>query len=152
MKRTTFRVFKNYFDSHFNINTKDQFGYSALLRSISRNLVSMGKFLIENGIDVNLQDKDGKTALHYVAEYDQTVLAAAILGKGANLSIADKWGNQPLWTAIFNDKGRNARVDLINLFLHYGADLNHKNKVDKSPLDIVKIANYKNLEKIVGLS
>jgi hypothetical protein len=139
-------------DSHFNINTKDEFGYSALHRSVSRNSVSMGKFLIENGIDVNMQDKDGKTALHYVAEYDQTDLVGELLGKGANLSIEDKWGNQPLWTAIFNDKGRNARVDLINLFLQYGADLNHKNKVDKSPLDIVKIANYKNLEKIVGLS
>lgn len=138
--------------NQLDINCKDKFGYSALHVCSSRNLIEMGLFLVNHGIDVNMQDKDGKTILHYVSEYNQPDFAAALLKKGAKLNIEDKYGNQPLWTAIFNDKGRNSRFELIKLFLEYGADLNHKNKVDKSPLDIVKIANYKNLEKLVGIA
>ena len=135
--------------SGFDINQKNKFGGSAIHTAVFKDLRDMVKLLIDSGININIQNKDGKTSLHYVAEYDSVSLAKVLLENGADLSIQDKYGNQPLWTAVFNDKGRNDRRDLIKLFLKYGADVNHKNNVDKSPKDIVAIANYKNLEDII---
>jgi ankyrin repeat protein len=135
-----------------DINSLDSYGYSALHVASSKGLGDIAFFLVENNIDVNMPDKNGQTVLHYVAEYDQLKLAKVALDNGAKLSIADIHGNEPLWTAIFNDKGRNERIDLIKLFLEYGADVNHKNKVGKSPKDIVMIAGYRNLEPLVNKS
>jgi uncharacterized protein len=133
-----------------NINSADNYGYSALHIASSKKLIDMAFVLVNNGIDVNLQDKNGLTILHYVAEYNQLSLAKEVLAKGANLSIADKHGNEPLWTAVFNDKGKSDRIDIIKLFLDHSADVNHKNKVGKSPKDIVTIAGYDNLKRLIN--
>ena len=110
----------------------------------------MVKILIDSGINLNLQNNEGITSLHCAAIYNNFSLADLLLRHGADLSIEDKYGNQPLWTATFNDKGRNERREMIKLFLKYGADVNHKNNVGKSPKDIVQIAGYKNLEDIIS--
>ena len=133
-----------------DINKKDKFGYSAIHTVMVKNLPDMAKTLIYGGIDLNLQNNEGVTGLHCAAIYNNLRLAELLLLHGADLSIKDKFGNQPLWTATFNDKGRNERRELIKLFLKYGADINHKNNVDKSPKDIVRIAGYKNLEDIIS--
>jgi ankyrin repeat protein len=135
-----------------NINSIDIYGYSALHVASSKELNDLALFLVDNNIDLNMQDKNGQTILHYVAEYNQLKLAKAALARGAKLSITDKHGNEPLWTAVFNDKGRNDRVEIIKLFLEYGANVDHKNKVDKSPRDIVMIAGYNNLKPLIDKS
>ena len=140
---------RNLANDGFDINVVDKFGYSALhIACADVNLVSMAELLIDLGINVNIQDAKGATALHYVAEYGQDYLAGLLLKKGADLSIQDKYGNQPLWTATFNDKGFGRRFGMIKLFLDNGADARHKNNVGKSPQDIVLIAGYKNLESL----
>jgi uncharacterized protein len=106
----------------------------------------MALLLINQGIDVNIADKNGQTILHYTALNNQLDIAIAALNKGAKLSMEDIHGNQPLWTAVFNDKGRSERIEIIELFLKNGSDINHKNKVGKSPKDIVTVAGYDNLK------
>jgi uncharacterized protein len=133
-----------------DINKKDKFGYSAIHTAMVKNLPGMAKILIDSGINLNLQNNEGITSLHCAAIYNNFSLADLLLRHGADLSIEDKYGNQPLWTATFNDKGRNERREMIKLFLKYGADVNHKNNVGKSSKDIVLIAGYKNLEDIIS--
>ena len=140
---------KELINTGVDINSVDSYGYSALHVASSKGLNDIAFFLVDNNIDVNMPDKNGQTILHYVAEYNQLKLAKAVLDNGANLSIADIHGNEPLWTAVFNDKGRSDRIEIIKLFLEYGADVNHKNKVGKSPKDIVMIAGYNNLKPLV---
>ena|SRR6218665_535213 len=141
---------KELIENGVNVNDTDTYGYTALHIASSKGLIDLAFLLVENGIDLNSQDKNGQTILHYVAEYNQLELGKTVLDKGASLSIADKYGNQPLWTAVFNDKGRGDRIDIIKLFLENGANVNHKNKVDKSPKDIVTIANYINLMPFIN--
>ena len=133
-----------------NIDKTDEFGYSSLHLASYKGLNEMARLLIDSDINVDIKDKNGQTALHYVALNNQFDLAELLLEKGANLTEEDVYGNQPLWTAVFNDKGRNDRIDIIKLFLKYGADINHKNKVDKSPADIIRIGGYTNLMGIVS--
>jgi ankyrin repeat protein len=128
-----------------DINAKDKYHYSGLHLATANGLTEMALLLISSGIDVNLKDKNGQTVLHYAALDNLIDIARAALARGADLSIQDIHGNQPLWTAVFNDKGRNQRVEMISLFIDHGADVHHKNRVGKSPKDIVSIAGYTNL-------
>jgi ankyrin repeat protein len=123
-------------DGH-NINEKDKYGYSALHVASSKGRLDIAAFLINNGIELNARDKSGGTILHYVAVFNQIDIGTLALKHGADLSIEDSYGNQPLWTAVFNDKGRGERMELIRLYLQNGADPNHTNNVGKSPKDIL---------------
>jgi ankyrin repeat protein len=131
-----------------DINVIDNYGYSALHIASSKLYHEIAMLLIHQNINVNIQDKEGQTILHYAAVYNQLNIAEAALAKGADLLRKDIYGNQPLWTAVFNDKGANERIDIIRLFLQHGADPDHKNNVNKSPLDIIKIAGYNNLKPL----
>jgi ankyrin repeat protein len=64
------------------------------------------------------------------------------LKQKGQLNISDNYGNQPLWTAVFNVKGKDDRLPLVELFLMYNADKNHKNKAGKSPLDFTLQVKY----------
>lgn len=141
---------KELVDSGIDINAKDKYGYSALHIASFKQLDQIATLLIDMGIDVNIQDKNGQTILHYAALNNQLNIAKAALNKGASLSIEDMHGNEPLWTAVFNDKGRNDRLEMIMLFLENGAAVDHKNRVGKTPKDIVAIAGYNNLRSLIN--
>lgn len=140
---------KSFISEAENLNLLDAYGYSALHLASFNSLIDVGILLLEKGIDPNIQDKNGQTILHYSALYGQAELAKMALQKGADLSIQDIHGNQPLWTAVFNDKGRNDRIEIIMMYLDAGADIDHKNKVGKSPKDIIFIAGYNNLKPLI---
>jgi uncharacterized protein len=134
-----------------SVNEIDNYGYSPLLYSSYKNFVEGAFLLVKAGANLSIKDRNGQTILHYVALNNQYELAELLLANGADLSIEDIYGNQPLWTAVFNDKGRNSRIEIIKLFLDYNADMHHLNKASKSPKDIVKIAGYANLHHLFGM-
>ncbi len=124
------------------INGVDKYKYSLLHISLAKSSDDVSILLINSGIDVNLKDARGQTALHYTALFDKFDVAKRLLEAGADLGIEDDFGNQPLWTAVFNDKGFGNRLNIIGLFLSHGGNIHHKNHVGKSPLDMATIANY----------
>lgn len=129
-----------------DVNILTDSGYSLLHISISKGLDDISTLLIQNLINCSLQDKKGQTALHYCAFYNKFDLAEKIIHRDkACLLIADYYGNQPLWTAVFNDYGRNERRIIIELFINNDAEVHHKNKVGKSPYEIVETRPYPNL-------
>jgi ankyrin repeat protein len=130
-----------------NVNTKDEFGYTALHYAISRKNKTIAMILLEHGADVTIQDDDGATPLDYAAEYNLYVVAEAILKKDPQaLNIEDKHGNQPLWTATFNAKGN---YEMIKQFMNFAPDVNHKNKHGKSPLDFAQQINDESLVNLL---
>ena len=123
----------------------DSFGYSPIHVAISKDFPEIAKLLIEANFNTNLQDSKGQTALHYCAFYNNLIIAELLLSSGARLDIPDNYGNQSLWTAVFNDKGFGRRIEMIKLFLKYGADKNHKNNVQLSPIEIAVMGKYKDV-------
>lgn len=63
-------------------------------------------------------------------------IAREILKRGGDINIRDKYGNNALWTAVFNCKGRY--YHMIELFMQYNTDTTTKNNADRSPLDFAK--------------
>ena len=128
-----------------------EYGRSALHSAALSNAINAVKILIDNGINLDLQDKgSGATALHYCALYNRPEITNLILQKGGRLIVADNYGNQPLWTAVFNVKGKEERLPLVELLLKFGANKNHKNLAGRSPLDFANQVGYAPLLELLG--
>ena len=55
------------------------------------------KNLIENGTDVNTQNKDGETPLHPACFNGHLDIVKLLIENGANINIANKEGKTPLY-------------------------------------------------------
>jgi ankyrin repeat protein len=58
--------------------------------------------LLETGVDVNLAQVDGTTALHWAAFHDDAELVALLLKAGADVNTANLYGVPPLAQACIN--------------------------------------------------
>jgi len=117
-----------------DLNQKDRFGATALHDAISQKRIDVVLLLINHDADITSQDSDGKTSLHYAIEYNLPQVAEALLKKDRRvISISDKFGNQPLWTAV-----AKGRYEFVTLLMRYGADPEHRNNVNLAPVDIPK--------------
>lgn len=132
-----------------NINVVDKSSHNLLMNCIFHRSVSIALFLVKRGIDLNYKDKNGQTVLHHLAIYYDREILELILEKGIDIHIQDIYGNHALWSAVFNDKGFGSRVEMIKMLMAKGANPNHKNNVNKTPLEISKIANYVEVQKIL---
>lgn len=112
--------------------------------AIQRECREVIEILLRNGADVNLRDKNGRTALHFVPEdrdtkyfrlhYDDNVkaeIAHLILSWGACANAKSKDGVTPLHTSV--EKGY---VKVIEALLQFNADINCKNEEGMTPLHI----------------
>lgn len=131
----------------------EQFEYdkSALHIACVSNAISAAKVLIEAGINVNLQDKiTGATPLHYCAVYNYFDMASLILENNGKLDVSDNFGNEPLWTAVFNVRSFIEKLPIVELFLKNGANKNHKNNAGRSPFDFVNQVKFAPLLEILN--
>jgi ankyrin repeat protein len=79
------------------------------------------KWLLDKGSDVNMQDKDGRTALMWAAN---TECAKLLLDKGASLDHTEGEGWTTLMFAALADKldlaqlllSRGARTDIVSVY------------------------------------
>ena len=115
-------------------NLVDDYGDPILIKALHVKNIEAAKLLAKY-VDVNLKDAKGQTALHHCGYYRNYAVAVEVLKYKGNLDIEDAFGNQPLWTAVFNVKKNLRGLDVVQLYLDNGANKNHKNKSDRSPLD-----------------
>lgn len=96
--------------------------------------------LIETGIDLDAQCKQGWSALHCAAETVSPEVAAALVQAGANIEARDIYGNTPLWRAVMAAKSNGSVIELL---LKDGANPDSANESGVSPLSLAtSIGNY----------
>ncbi len=122
-----------------DINMVDEYGESLLHEAISSQNYHFIDDLLDRNINVNNQNKDGNTALHYLAEpYDENDDTIHIITKliehNGDVNIRNKYGNTPLWTATFNSKGKY--LSIVEVMIKFGADPYIKNNNGKAPIDL----------------
>ncbi len=90
--------------------------------------------LINSGI-FNLEQKDhqGRTALHYAAEYNNIEVVTSLLAKGADPNVQNQFGNTPLWSSLFSAKGS---YNLFLLLIKKDANPDIKNNKGESTRDV----------------
>ena len=109
--------------------------------------------LLAGGMSVNAkQAGSGSTPLNTAAVFGQTDIAKLLIGKGADVKIANTDGNTALHIASFF-----AHTELVELLLEKGASVSIKNRRSETPLDVVSAdwspeleAIYESIGNLVG--
>jgi ankyrin repeat protein len=78
---------------------------------------------IENGMDINLQNKYGWTPLHVTIRRDRRDMVAYLLEQGADIDRVDGVGWTPLMEAVMDDM-----PELCAFLLEKGADVSIQNE------------------------
>ncbi len=117
---------------HLN-ETKDENGHSALHCAANIGNVEITKALLaKKGINLEVTDNGGNTALHQAAYNDKPEIIDLLVKAGANKEAVDTSGHTPLMDAVANDK-LGATQKLIEL----KANVNAKPQL-QTPLDLAK--------------
>ena len=95
-------LFNEYFNNNYlriNIDSKDENGNTYLILSVKQNLESITKLLLEKGVDVNIQNKEGNTALHYALSGKNFIIADLLKKFGAKEDLYNALGYTP-WESV----------------------------------------------------
>ncbi|KAI1339173.1 hypothetical protein F5Y15DRAFT_80694 [Xylariaceae sp. FL0016] len=119
-------------------------GQTALFSAVVKGHDKTVEALLAGGADVEAQDREGRSALLYVASERQakrkwtTSTLKLLLDKGADLEVKDHIDRTPLlWAAT------NGNVELARFLLENGANVTAKNTRDKTALHLVAERNDK---------
>ncbi len=100
--------------------------------------------LLGTGVDVNLAQVDGTTALHWAAYHDDGETAALLVRAGANVNAVNRYGVPPLSLAC-----STGSAAIVKLLLDGGADANATMKSGETVL--MMAARSGNLEAVNAL-
>jgi ankyrin repeat protein len=131
------------------VNILDGEAQTPLMHAVIAGKKEVFEWLLANGADVNHQDRNGWSALHFAVSEKRAEFATHLLKLGACVHLQNVYGNTPLWTATFDARGK---YDLVKLLLAYGANPNSKNKSNRSPLDMAHVFGDNELIAILSAS
>lgn len=86
------------------------------------------------GKDINMQDDEGRTPLHYAAAHDHTRIAQVLVDGKADVEKLDSKNNTPLHYAC-----GYGRLDLVDILLRADANVQAENQNGKKPIDLAKL-------------
>ncbi|MDR1303051.1 MAG: ankyrin repeat domain-containing protein, partial [Puniceicoccales bacterium] len=117
-----------------DVNALDKNGYTPLhllLHSREKeNYKLITQMLLDQpNIDVNIQDRNGKSLLHFAAQNGYADAVPALINANATIDARDKYGDTPLHLAA--EKGH---CECVELLLNHDADINARNRKGTTPL------------------
>eukprot|EP00808_Paulinella_micropora_P025981 g19189.t1 len=129
-------VVKELIDARANIdwvNDKQWVNRSVLMEAVFQDQLPTVTLLLENKANVDLQSKDGKTALHWAVCYGKLEVAEMLVLCDANLHVKSVDGYSALhWAGVHGEK------EVMEMLLKYGADPFATDIQGKTSLDWAK--------------
>ncbi len=90
------RKLEDAIDGGFDMNAEDEFGNTLLITASQQVNLGLCEVLIRRGCDVNRQNFQGNTALHYAMAYDPSGdLGEYLISQGCDDTLENKWGLSP---------------------------------------------------------
>ena len=111
-----------------NLNTRRKYDKCTPLMSVTQSCgiyeEQLVTWLVENGDDVDLQDKDGLTALHYACKTDNSCeVVSCLIKNGANINACTGNKVTPLMRAA-----KKGNSDVVSLLIAHGANVDLQDK------------------------
>jgi ankyrin repeat protein len=103
-------------------------------------------WLIQEGANINHQDRNGWSALHFAVQEKHADAIRCLLENGAAVDIKDIHGNTPLSRAAYDAR---SDYELVRLLISHGADPKSKNRAGRSPVDLALMIDDKQLIAIL---
>lgn len=103
------------------------------------------KYLIALDVEINTQDRHGKTPLVEAVKNDNLEIVTFLLNKGADPNPIDAWGKSPLKTAITNNN-----LILTKLLLASGANARIQDKTGLTPYEVALKNNNEEFAKLLS--
>lgn len=131
IKRNDIEKVKELILAGFDVNTKDFYwGTIPLHHAVCANAnIEIVKFLLDNGAEVNAQNKYKSTPLHWAASFSNKYIVKLLLDNGATIDIKDNNGHTPLHRAILeNNKA------VIELLIKSKSNVNTNSSINETPL------------------
>ena len=128
-------LFKEKYDKE-KLNGKTKSGFGLLHNAVIGHKWDIAEFLINEGIDVNLKNSDGNTALHYLCNEGSKThtevmkLIQMVLDRGASVNELNKEHSTPLIKASAKSNGPG--FERFKLLLNYNPDIYVQNKAGMS--------------------
>ena len=116
---------------------QNKYFLTPLYLAVYKEHLEIAQLLLNRGCDVNKQDNNGKTLLHWAASHDHLKLVKFLLDSGADINKQDDNGETPLhWAAC------QGHLKLVKFLLDRGADLNLQTKYGYTPLHWSAVNNH----------
>ena len=113
-------------------------GSQALLfEALQSKQTNMVLLLIDNGVDVNVKDKDCFTPLHCAAQQGHTEIVELLIAKEANVDATDMMGETPLHAAVLS-----GHKEVVVALLAGGANVDAENRLRRTPLHFAARDGY----------
>jgi ankyrin repeat protein len=109
-------------------NLRDDRGSCPLIEAAMSKNYEVVDLLLEMGADINAQENNGKTALHY-SLFGSPLSAKQLIDRGANLELCEQDGDTPLILAV--KVPEMSDIDLVGALLERGANPNATGRPDK---------------------
>ena len=118
----------------------EKYGLNCIEKRDKRNLLmyciiqknnDFSKKLIELGINLNQQDTNGYSALHYAVQENNLEIVMLLIKNKIEIDLIDKNGNSALWRASFDRKKIDRKI--IEELINAGADIHKKNNYGIAP-------------------
>jgi ankyrin repeat protein len=120
------------------------FAASRLIDAVKRGDVNAVRALAAQKADVNAQDADGSTALHWAAQRDDVVMVDALIAAGANVKAKTRYNVTPLSLACTNGDAK-----LVDRLLKAGADPNERSEEGQTALMISSLTGKPDAVKLL---
>lgn len=124
-----------------NIDQKDENTRSGLHRAIIANQNEVGKYLIDQHIDMHEVDNTYLCPLHYAAKYDRHELVEAILEYGLHPNKKNKDGKMPIHRAAMGTTPDAAKT--MAILYKYGTYVDERDERGKTALNYAIAAGNK---------
>jgi ankyrin repeat protein len=98
------------------------------------DIAAMEKLLKQDTSIINMQNKDGRTALLIAVAAGNIDAARFLLAQGANPNIKNNDGNSPLLKAVDLPLDNNA-VEIVQLLIDNNADVTAEDKYERTPFE-----------------
>jgi ankyrin repeat protein len=102
--------------------------------------LSGAQLLLDHGVNIDLRNKKGQTALHLASQRDRLDFMELLLNRGAIVDVPDDDGFTPLHLAIFKVERRAAE-----LLLKHGADIDLQNNKRQTALHLALQHSHPNI-------
>lgn len=103
------------------------------------NLAKLRK-LLDEGVDINQPDVNGRTALHMAMDWNRPHMAMILLERGADVSVRNNMNQTPLHLA-----SARGMIHIIKMLMQKGADAAARDKDGKTPIDYARKPSIRTL-------